>query len=99
MCIRDRARINPNNLYIYVDHVKCSAFELPFAQDESFGITDPKEVLEYLAQYEVLHFAGSRYFWQSDSFPAQDMSLRSATNENYAVIDVTEGHKLSLIHI
>ena len=91
------ARINPNNLYIYVDHVKCSAFELPFAQDESFGITNPEEVLEYLSQYEVLHFAGSRYFWQSDSFPAQDMSLRSATNENYVIIDVTEGHKPRVI--
>ena len=91
------ARINPNNLYIYVDHVKCSAFELNFAQDEPFGKTNPREVLEYLTQYDVLHFAGSRYFWQSDSFPAQGISLRSATNENYTVIDVTENHKPKVI--
>lgn len=91
------ARINPNNLYIYVNHVKCSAFELPFSEDEPFGSTKPKEALEYLAQYDILHKAGSRYFWQSDSFPAQDISLRSATNDNYTIIDITEQHKPKVI--
>ena len=31
------ARINPNNLYILVSHLKCAAFELPFAVGEQFG--------------------------------------------------------------
>ena len=33
----EHALINPDNLHILLDHVKCAAFELPFADDEQFG--------------------------------------------------------------
>src|SRR5687768_15029426 len=33
----EHALINPDNLHILVDHVKCAAFELPFRADERFG--------------------------------------------------------------
>ncbi|MDR2096114.1 MAG: DEAD/DEAH box helicase [Treponema sp.] len=32
----EEARINPDNLYIFTDHVKCAAFELPF-RDEALA--------------------------------------------------------------
>jgi DEAD/DEAH box helicase domain-containing protein len=32
----EEARINPDNLYIFTDHVKCAAFELPF-RDEAIA--------------------------------------------------------------
>ena len=40
----ERALIDPDNLHILVDHVKCAAFELPFTTTEQFGrraSTDP----------------------------------------------------------
>src|SRR5690242_5107621 len=33
----ERALIDPDNLHILVDHVKCAAFELPFSARETFG--------------------------------------------------------------
>ena len=33
----EHALINPDNLHILLDHVKCAAFELPFKDDEQFG--------------------------------------------------------------
>src|SRR5207244_4209758 len=46
----ERALIDPDNLHILVDHVKCAAFELPFATTESFGKHDVQEVLSILAE-------------------------------------------------
>jgi DEAD/DEAH box helicase domain-containing protein len=33
----ESARIDPDNPYIFTDHIKCAAFELPFADGEAFG--------------------------------------------------------------
>jgi len=33
----EQALFNPDNLAIAVNHIRCAAFELPFAQDETFG--------------------------------------------------------------
>jgi len=33
----EQARIDPDNPYIFMDHAKCAAFELPFAEGEGFG--------------------------------------------------------------
>jgi DEAD/DEAH box helicase domain-containing protein len=33
----EKARIDPDNPYIFMDHLKCAAFELPFASGEAFG--------------------------------------------------------------
>ena len=45
----ERALINPDNLHILVDHVKCAAFELPFTTSEQYGRHDVQEVLGVLA--------------------------------------------------
>lgn len=86
----EHARINPDNLYILVNHVKCAAFELPFSEEGHFGTAGIGEVLEYLENQGVLHRAGEKYHWQAESFPAEAFSLRSATSENYVIIDRTE---------
>ena len=41
----EEGRINPDNLQILVSHVKCAAFELPFAEGETFGGEDLAEIL------------------------------------------------------
>jgi len=89
----ERARINSDNLYILANHVKCSAFELPFHQGEKFGNKDISEILEYFRQKGTLHKSGEKFFWQEDSFPAESLSLRSATSENFVIIDITETAK------
>ncbi len=85
------ARINPNNLYILVSHLKCAAFELPFVVGEQFGDLDPTEILDYLAEQMILRRVGNRWYWMSENYPAIDISLRSASTENFAIIDTTGG--------
>lgn len=85
------ARINPNNLYILVSHLKCAAFELPFVSGEKFGEMDPFEILDYLADQMILRKVEDRWYWMSENYPAVDISLRSASTENFAIIDTTDG--------
>jgi len=95
------ARIDPSNPYIQVNHVRCAAFELPFEKGESFAGRDISEILEYLARHGVLVMSGDkgeeRYYWQGDSYPAAGLSLRSATGENYSIIDVSDVRRARLI--
>jgi DEAD/DEAH box helicase domain-containing protein len=85
----ETARINPDNLIILVDHIKCAAFELPFKDSESFGGLNTIEILEYLAEERVLFQNGDKWYWMNDSFPAHNISLRSASQENVIIIDQT----------
>jgi len=85
----EEGRINPENLQILVNHIKCAAFELPFVGDEPFGKENLVEILEYLEQQKLLHRAGERWHWTSESYPADAISLRSVSSDNFVVQDVT----------
>lgn len=93
----ETARINPDNLIILVDHIKCAAFELPFTIGERFGTFETEEVLEYLAEERVLHQNGEKFYWMNDSFPAHNISLRSASQENVIIIDQSDTANVKVI--
>ena len=54
----EHAFIQPDNLEILVNHLKCAAFELPLAGDEKFGGVDLAALCERLAEAGYLHRAG-----------------------------------------
>ena len=86
----EHALINPDNLYILLNHLKCAAYELPFAQDERFGENEgTQDMLQYLEEEHILHLAGGKYHWMAEEFPASDVSLRTALDENFLIIDIT----------
>lgn len=85
----EQARLNPDNLHILVAHVKCAAFELPFTEDERFGGESLPDVLRFLEEQRLLHRAGERWHWTSESYPADAVSLRSVSSDNFVVQDVT----------
>jgi DEAD/DEAH box helicase domain-containing protein len=85
----EQARVNPENLQILVNHVKCAAFELPFVGDERFGREDLSEILGFLEEERLLHRSGGRWHWTSESYPADAVSLRSVSSDNFVVQDVT----------
>jgi DEAD/DEAH box helicase domain-containing protein len=87
----ERALIDPDNLHILVDHVKCAAFELPFSTAESYGRHNVQEVLGILAESGLVHQAGDDWQWTSESYPADAVSLRSISSDNFVVIDTTQG--------
>ena len=75
----ETALINANNLHILMSQIKCAAFELPFRDEEQFGKADSTEsFLEYLSESGLLHHVDGNWHWMSDSFPAEEISLRSA---------------------
>ncbi len=97
------ARINPRNVFVLVDHAKCAAFELPFEPGDRFGVLEAgetAEVLEYLASHRVLHASpspdgGARYHWMDRVFPANHVSLRGGSEENFIVIDLVTDNVLA----
>ncbi|MGH2373645.1 MAG: DEAD/DEAH box helicase, partial [bacterium] len=82
--------VNPDNLYVLTSHVRCAAFELPINDGERFGPNTLPEVLDYLASQQIVHHEGDRWHYVADAYPAQDVSLRSASPENVVIIDTTD---------
>jgi DEAD/DEAH box helicase domain-containing protein len=89
----EHALINPDNLMILFDQMRCAAFELPFQVGESFGASPHSEaVLQLLAEQGDLRLHGSRYFWAGAGYPARQVSLRS-TSSDTVTIQVAEGEE------
>jgi DEAD/DEAH box helicase domain-containing protein len=86
--------VNPDNLHILLDHVKCAAFELPFRPDEAFGSLNVQEILSVLAEGGFVQFTDGQWHWTQDSYPADSVSLRSVTSDNFVVIDTTGGERV-----
>ena len=86
----EHALLQPDNLYVLLSHIKCAAYELPFEDGESFGnVRDTAQFLDYLCEARILRHVDGRYHWSAEDFPASEISLRSATSENFVIIDVT----------
>ena len=90
----EHALINPDNLHILLDHVKCAAFELPFGVDETFGQENVQEILAVLAEEGFVHCADGQWNWTNESYPADAVSLRSVSSDNFVVIDTTRGERV-----
>jgi DEAD/DEAH box helicase domain-containing protein len=85
----EHAHINPDNLEILVNHLKCAAFELPIRDGEKFGPHDTAELCRFLEETGFLHPSGGAWHWTSDTYPADAVSLRSVTSDNFVVVDIT----------
>ncbi|MDQ3419335.1 MAG: DEAD/DEAH box helicase, partial [Acidobacteriota bacterium] len=90
----EHALINPDNLHILIDHVKCAAFELPFADDEQFSGEDVQSVLSVLGEQQFVHLADGQWNWTNESYPADAVSLRSVSSDNFIVVDITQGERV-----
>jgi DEAD/DEAH box helicase domain-containing protein len=91
----EHALINPDNLQILLDHVKCAAFELPFRTDETFGDReDVQQVLTVLGEEGFVHQADDLWNWTHESYPADAVSLRSVSSDNFVVVDTTRDTKV-----
>jgi DEAD/DEAH box helicase domain-containing protein len=85
----EHAFIQPDNLEVLINHLKCAAFELPIAPDEKFGDVDVQDLCARLADAGYLHRAGENYHWTNEAYPADTISLRSVTSDNFIIIDIT----------
>ena len=101
----EEAYIDPENPYILTDHIKCACFELPFTNEElevrseELGVSNvygenAKDALEYLEDAGIVRHAGGKWHWADRSFPAEGISLRSASADNVVIIDITQGRNI-----
>ncbi|HEY64811.1 MAG TPA: DEAD/DEAH box helicase [Caldilineae bacterium] len=87
----EQALIHPDNLVILLNHVRCAAFELPFRRGEPFGsIEDVTPLLEYLADEGVLYSGSESWHWISQAYPAETVSLRTASPDRFVILKVDE---------
>jgi len=93
----EHARINPDNLLLLVDHVKCASFELPFSEGDSFGKIGPEqltEILKFLQEGGILHKNGKRWYWAEDVYPAVAVNLRRGPEGNFVVVDTSRNNRI-----
>ncbi|QFF98740.1 DUF1998 domain-containing protein [Psychrobacillus glaciei] len=83
----EEVRIHPENIIILMDHLKCAAFELPFTTQDFYAEFSVQELLAFLEDEGVLLQTAEKWHWMSESFPASNISLRSASQENVVIID------------
>ena len=89
----EQALVNPNHLLILLEHLRCAMFELPFQKGDGFGsISDEllHEYLEFLVANQDAHFSNEKYYWMKDSYPAANISLRSASAQSIVLQSLTE---------
>jgi DEAD/DEAH box helicase domain-containing protein len=94
----EEARIDPDNVEILVQHLKCAAFELPFRRGDAFGFLGTQETadaLGFLVRHRVLHEASGAFHWAADAYPANDVSLRSVGWDNVVIVDVEHDRSIA----
>jgi DEAD/DEAH box helicase domain-containing protein len=87
----EEARVDPDNVEILVQHLKCAAFEMPFKRGEAFGslgVEETGQALGFLVRHRVLHESGATFHWATDAYPANEVSLRSVGWDNVVIVDV-----------
>jgi DEAD/DEAH box helicase domain-containing protein len=89
----EHALINPDNLALLADHLRCAVFELPFKSGEAFGaFKDVDELLQALVDEGELHRSNGTYRWVSEAYPADSISLRSASDDRIIIQDASDVH-------
>jgi DEAD/DEAH box helicase domain-containing protein len=47
-------------------------------------------MLEDLCEERTLQKTGGRYYWMAEEFPQAGINLRSASDQNFVIVDITE---------
>jgi DEAD/DEAH box helicase domain-containing protein len=85
----EHAAINPENLEILLAHLKCAAFELPIHEGEKFGPHATGELCRFLEERGFLRESAGAWHWTSETYPADAVSLRAVSSDNFVVVDIT----------
>ena len=86
--------VDPDNLIIRTNHLKCAAFELPIETSEEYSTDGTEEIMDYLSERDVVRKSADRYYWSSDIYPAQQVSLRSASPDNFVILNESNNHEV-----
>ncbi|MCX7671390.1 MAG: DEAD/DEAH box helicase [Anaerolineae bacterium] len=105
----ENALLDPDNFYVLQRHLPCAAHEIPLRvaaeepeksrnqaglDDEALfgpGFVDAMVALE---EQGVLRFTGERWVYARGDYPAQDVSLRDAEGDRFAILNEANGYRL-----
>ncbi len=85
----ERAMINPNNFLLLLHHIRCSAFEIPFDSQASFGSLDQELLLNFLTHLEMtgeIYHSGNTHRWIGENYPASMVSLRNIDSNIFRLL-------------
>ncbi|MGB8644194.1 MAG: DEAD/DEAH box helicase [Anaerolineae bacterium] len=84
----EHALIYPDNPYILEKHLPCAAFELPLtnADEDLFG-PGFVEAMIRLERAGVLDYRNERWFYRGLGYPAEKVSLRTASDQTIALVN------------
>lgn len=86
----ENVKINPNNLWIVSEHLKCALSEKPFFEYENFGTYPyPKGILDEFLKNKIALKRENLYYWCGESFPQNSFSIRSGPKQNFVILDIT----------
>lgn len=94
-------RIDPDNLRILAEHLRCAVYELPIRTDEAYGRYDVEEtqgILDWVAEHNgPVQCNGTSWRWNGEGYPAQGVNLRDMADENFVIIDTTQPKKPNIL--
>ena len=82
--------IDPDNVLVLAGHLQAGLFELPFEGGEGLGGAGVADLLELFEEDGVANRSGGRWFWSSDAFPAEGVSLRRLAADNVVIVDTSQ---------
>jgi DEAD/DEAH box helicase domain-containing protein len=106
----EHALLDPDNVYILQRHLPCAAHEIPLRVGEeanpgSFAGPDGQDdealfgpgfvdAMVALENDETLRYTGEKWIYARRDYPAQDVSLRDAQGERFAVLNAAENFRI-----
>ncbi len=95
----ENALVTPDNPYILRAHLLCAAWELPLRDDDErfFGSGFSRERVELEGQGILRERRGRWFVSPAIAYPAQGVSIRSASGVNFALVDAATGSLLETV--
>ncbi len=104
--------VDPDNIYVLLDQLKCAVFELPFADTElaaaEADVAAPQAapepafgrevsaLLRHLEQSGTVRHAAARWYWADRAYPAEHVSLRTSTAANVVIVEQRAGTRQAI---
>jgi DEAD/DEAH box helicase domain-containing protein len=106
----ENALLDPDNVYILQRHLPCAAHETPLrVSEDPLGLADPKDLVSddealfgpgfvdamvALEESGALRFTGERWVYTRGDYPAQDVSLRDAEGDRFAILNEANTYRM-----
>lgn len=100
----EHALLDPDNIYILQRHLPCAAHETPLrvAEDPAGRAPDDEtlfgpgfvDAMVALEESGALRFTGERWVYTRGDYPAQDVNLRDAEGERFALLNAANAYRL-----